>query len=758
MQAAQVVDRMEAAVGGSAGHLTPAEAAAAFATLRDRILTLDEPATLDFVDRAPEMVRLHADARARIADIEPLIRFAGEPEMVSALTDRLHQLEATLLELAAVAEEAGRAATAADFRQLGLLYWLFSALLTVLIACSGVLILLLIWHNRLLGRAHREVHDLVVDLTRTSAELQEANRRAHLAMEEVQLQNQILQARDSELHTQNTRFDAALNNMSQALCMVNAEQRLIVCNVRFLELFGLSAGVVQPGNHVADVFRAMARIGRYPPALIEELRVAQHALITSHDAGRFLREVPGQAAIAVSHQPLAGGGWVVTYEDVTEQRHAEAHIRFITHHDALTSLPNRLQFLKHVATLLTEEHEAEEHLAVLCLDLDFFKHVNDKLGYPAGDMLLEALANRLRRCTKPGDVVARLGGDEFAILQISRDQPQQAELLAQRVLDCLRQPYDLDGHQAVISVSIGIAIAEERGAGPDVLLRNADMALCRAKADGRDTYRFFSTEMDAQMQARRSMEFDLREAMARQEFEVHYQPIFDLHTNRIAGFEALLRWRHGRVGMIPPTQFIPLAEELGQIEAIGGWVLEQACRDAAHWPEHIKVAVNLSPVQFRNENLPALISQVLTNSGLAAERLELEITESALLQDNASVLDIVCRLRELGLKTVLDDFGTGYSSLSYLRSFPFDKLKIDQSFVREMATRPDCVVIVTSIAELASKLGITTTAEGVETAEQLALVRTAGCGEAQGYYFDSPQPVGAIKRWFEQSPEAIFAA
>ena len=540
--------------------------------------------------------------------------------------------------------------------------------------------------------------------------------------------------------------------------MVDANQRLIVCNVRFLELFGLSAGVVQPGTQMTDVFRAMAAIGRYPGPLIEAIRAAQQSLVFAHDPGRFLQEIPGEAAVAVSHQPMLGGGWVATYEDVTERRHAEARIQFMAHHDALTCLPNRVLFHERMAGLLADPRRRDERLAVLCLDLDYFKNINDTLGHPVGDALLEAVAERLRHCVRAGDIVARLGGDEFAILQTAADQPLQAELLAQRVVEALRQPYDLDGQRAIVSVSIGIAVAADRSISADLLLRNADMALYRAKADGRSTYRFFATEMDAQMQARRAMELELREALARQELEVHYQPIFDLEANKVSGFEALLRWHHSIMGMIPPAQFIPLAEELGLIEAIGGWVLQQACRDAAAWPAAVKIAVNLSPVQFRSSMLGQTVRQALQTSGLAANRLELEITESALLQDNDAVLATLHQLRDLGLRTALDDFGTGYSSLSYLRSFPFDKLKIDQSFVREMATRPDCLVIVNSVADLARQLGIVTTAEGVETAEQLAQVRAAGCVEAQGYYFDGPQPVAAIQRWFVQRPDAIFAA
>ena len=492
--------------------------------------------------------------------------------------------------------------------------------------------------------------------------------------------------------------------------------------------------------------------------LIEAIQVEQQSLISAHKPGSFMREIQDGPALAVSHQPMTGGGWVATYEDVTERHHAEARIRFMAHHDALTNLPNRVLFRIRMEELLRAPDRQDARLAILCLDLDYFKNVNDTLGHPVGDALLEAVADRLHNCMREGDIVARIGGDEFAILVPLSDHGDRAERLAQRIVQTLSEPFDLDGQRAVIGVSIGIALATERDISADVLLKNADMALYRAKGDGRGGYRFFEAEMDAQMQARRAIELDLREAMSRQELEVWYQPIFDLAANRVSGFEALLRWHHPEHGMIPPIQFIPLAEELGLIVPIGEWVLRQACQDAVTWPDELKVAVNLSPVQFRNNQLVETVQQALAQTGLAPSRLELEITETALLQDNETVLTTLHRLRNLGLRIVLDDFGTGYSSLSYLRSFPFDKLKIDQSFVRDMATRPDCVAIVNSVASLALQLGITTTAEGVETPEQLDQVRRAGCTEAQGYYFDYPRPAAVLKYWYEIGTDELLTA
>ena len=387
--------------------------------------------------------------------------------------------------------------------------------------------------------------------------------------------------------------------------------------------------------------------------------------------------------------------------------------------------------------------------AILYLDLDNFKDVNDTLGHSAGDLLLERVAGRLRECVRDTDVVARLGGDEFAILYVA-DQPGGPEALAQRLLETLSYPYELDGQVVVISVSIGIAFAPSDGRDADELLKNADLALYGAKEDGRATYRSFEVEMDSALKSRRLLELDLREALRGDQFEVFYQPLYDLSHNSISGFEALLRWRHPDRGMVLPMHFIPLLERTGLITSVGEWVLRQACSDAMQWPDGIKVAVNLSPVQFR-ANLVDLVADALAQSGLCPNRLEVEITETALLQDNEMVLAALHRLREMGLKVALDDFGTGYASLSYLRQFPFDKIKIDRSFVAEMAYRPDCLAIVNSVAALAASLDMTTAAEGVETARQLDLVRLAGCTEAQGYYFDPAKPAADVLTSFARS-------
>lgn len=441
-----------------------------------------------------------------------------------------------------------------------------------------------------------------------------------------------------------------------------------------------------------------------------------------------------------------------------ELRSQNAHMSYMAHHDALTGLPNRLLFHERLAEALERRQRRSDGVALLCLDLDHFKQVNDTLGHPTGDMLLKDVAERLRKCVRDGDLVARLGGDEFAVLQCGATHPEHASELARRIIEELSAPYDLAGDRVIVGASVGIVVAAADLSSADVLIRSADIALYRAKGNGRGTFCFFETAMNEQIQARRAIEVDLREALGRGEFEVFYQPLFNLHAQHVSGFEALLRWRHPDRGLIAPSEFIPLAEELGLIIPIGEWVMAQACAEAVTWPEHITVAVNLSPVQFHSSGLVGVVRRALESSGLAAHRLELEITESALLQDSEAVLAVLHELRAFGLRTALDDFGTGYSSLSYLRSFPFDKLKIDQSFVREMAHRPDCLAIVKAVLALARELGMATTAEGVETEEQLQHLRHIGCLEVQGFLFDRPRPAAHIRRWFMVGADWMSAA
>ena len=435
---------------------------------------------------------------------------------------------------------------------------------------------------------------------------------------------------------------------------------------------------------------------------------------------------------------------LVAVVDVTERKQAEARIAYMAHHDALTDLPNRVLFHEQLNELLARVRRHSESLAVYCLDLDHFKGVNDTLGHPMGDALLQAVAQRLRKCLRDSDLVARLGGDEFAVVQYPLGSPNEASTLAGLLIETVSKPYQVHGHEFVIGASIGIALAPGDGHEADGLLRNADIALYRARAEGRGTAHFFEPEMDRRIQARRMLELDLRKAFANGEFELFYQPLISLSTNAINGFEALLRWRHPERGLVAPGEFIPLAEEIGLIAPLGEWVLRTACTEAMRWPGELKVAVNLSPAQFRSRGVVNAVLTALAYSRLPADRLELEITESVLLGETDANLATLHQLREIGVRISMDDFGTGYSSLSYLRCFPFDKIKIDRSFVRELSERPDCVAIIRAVAGLGSSLGIATTAEGIETVEQLECVRAEGCTEVQGFLFSPPRPASEL--------------
>jgi len=437
-------------------------------------------------------------------------------------------------------------------------------------------------------------------------------------------------------------------------------------------------------------------------------------------------------------------GFLVAIVDITERRQAEARIAHMALHDGLTNLPNREFYQERLRQALEQSQPGNKPVAVLCVDLDLFKNVNDSFGHPMGDRLLTAVAERLRSEVRGSNLVARLGGDEFAIVLAADVSANEASDFAARLIEILSECYDVDGVEVTVGASIGIALSPGDGETSEELMRNADMALYRAKSDGGGVHRFFEREMDRQAQKRRDMELDLRRAFANGEFELHYQPLVDIAADRISGFESLLRWRHPEKGMISPAEFVPVAEDIGLIVALGEWVLREACSAAVKWPADVKVAVNLSPVQFRSRNLVQVVISALAHSGLSPRRLELEITESLFLAETEANLAILHQLRELGVSISMDDFGTGYSSLSYLRSFPFDKIKIDRSFVKDLAERSDCVAIVRAISGLGRSLNITTTAEGVETVDQLDWLRAEGCNEVQGFLFSAARPASEI--------------
>ncbi|MGO4571009.1 putative bifunctional diguanylate cyclase/phosphodiesterase [Microvirga sp. 2TAF3] len=710
-----------------------------FDILLSRVKLLNDGEFQDFVRRDPERQNTVRLLTGVLAAAGPLVQQLDQPGNAERTLALLKPLETKITGLASAANHYGAERVTQDQHELIRLHWLFSSVAAGLVICGFILLGLLGWHNRLLTRAHHELRFLAENLQRTSDELKHANKALNNAYVELQHQNEVLQIQELELRTQNERFDTALNNMSHGLCMVDSAGRIIVFNARFAQLFELER-TVQPGATLGELISHADARGREGAAALRQICAEQQELIHNRRSATFIQGQPGGRTIAVSHQPMSSGGWVATYEDITERRQAESQIAYMAHHDALTDLANRVLFREQMERALAHAQRSDASLAVLCLDLDRFKDVNDTLGHETGDSLLKVVAQRLRACVREGDVVARLGGDEFAVLQVAVSEPHDCAVLAMRIVESLGAPYEIDGQEIVIGTSVGIALAPEGSMTPDQLLKHADLALYRAKAVGRGTFRFFEPEMDAELQARRVLEVDLRKALVNREFELFYQPQVDIRKEQISGYEALLRWRHPERGIVSPGEFIPVAEDIGLISPLGEWVIEEACREAAKWPASVKVAVNLSPVQFRNKGLVQCVRQALARSGLSPIRLELEITESVLLQDNDTTLATLHQLRHLGVRIAMDDFGTGYSSLSYLRSFPFDKIKIDQSFVQGLSSRADCLAIVQSITSLGASLGMITVAEGVETEDQFQQLRAAGCNEVQGYYFGRPKP------------------
>jgi len=540
------------------------------------------------------------------------------------------------------------------------------------------------------------------------------------------------------LHDRNELLDATLEHMAHGLCAFDANLRLIVVNRRYLEIYGLTEADTRPGTSLFDLMKQSVAHGVHRPGITaEQMYEDFKARLIDNREPVLHRILADGRIIAVRHQPMANGGWVGTYEDITERHQAEEHIAHMARHDALTELPNRLLFHEKMADGLVRVESSGESMAVMCLDLDNFKGINDSLGHPIGDKLLQKIAQRL--CGKLGivDTIARLGGDEFAILHPMKSL-QDTEDLARSLIGAAAEPIVIDGQEITTGISIGIAVAPANGKTSEHLMKCADLALYQAKYQGRNTHRFFEPAMDARLQVRRALETDLRRSLAAGEFQLAYQPQINLATNELIGFEALLRWHHPERGPVSPAEFIPIAEEIGLIIPIGQWVLRQACAEAAKWPRGMKVAVNLSPVQFRGRGLLSTVTQTLAAAGLSADRLELEITEAVLLEQNEANIGTLHQLRALGARIAMDDFGTGYSSLSYLRSFPFDKIKIDRSFVFDSIAGQQGEAIIRTIAELGSTLGIVTTAEGIETADQLQLVRRAGCTEGQGYLIGRP--------------------
>jgi len=561
-------------------------------------------------------------------------------------------------------------------------------------------------------------------------------------------QVRLLSNSEASLAQKSRQLDAALNNMSQGVAMFDGRQRLIISNTQLAKIYRLTPEQTNPGTPFRAILEARAAVGSVPGD-VRNFITDSLDQVSGVGLSHSYYELRDGRTVSVSLQAMDGGGWVSIHQDITAQKRIEAELERLACHDALTGLANRSLFAEKASAALARMRRHGEAFSVLMLDLDRFKTVNDSFGHPVGDALLREIARRLLNTAREVDCVARFGGDEFAVLQAPcKDQKAGVIALADRILAAVTEPYDLNGRKLILETSIGIALAPQDGEDVDALIKHADLALYRAKTEGRNRYSFFTAAMEAEARNRRELEDDMRKALSRNEFELHYQTIVNLESRQCCGAEALVRWRHPERGVVLPDQFIPIAEDSGQIVPLGEWILRQACADAGKWPSHFKVAVNLSPAQFKHGDLLSVLKSALNDTGLPPERLELEITETVLLQNNAENLAILREIKNLGVAIVLDDFGTGYSSMTYLQIFPFDRIKIDQTFVQNIMHHAAAAAIVCAIAGLGRNLGIATVAEGVETEEQLIAVRAAGCQLAQGYLFS--RPVAASELAFDR--------
>ena len=559
----------------------------------------------------------------------------------------------------------------------------------------------------------------------------------HTDVTDQERSQRLLAEKAAELEATNVRFDAALNNMSQGLCMFDAEQRVVVSNARYGEIYHLSHDQIKPGTSLAQILEYRRQRGTEFSGIAPEIYLTEHVR-----EAKEVRELSDGRVVAITRQMMPAGGWLTAHEDITERARNEQRIAYLAQHDLLTGLANRAMFSERLDEAAKRLVRHGTTYTVLMLDLDKFKNVNDTLGHPAGDQLLVEVAQRLKSSLRDTDVVARLGGDEFAIIQENeKNQSEGATLLAQRIIRLIAQPFQIDGHRVGVGTSIGIAFAPEHGADAAVLLQKADLALYAAKSAGRNDFRVFKAELTEAADLQKSMESDLREGILRNEFELHYQPVLDARTRVVVGAEAFVRWHHPSKGLLAPDQFLPLADSVGLMPSLGEWILRQACLDAAAWPTDVRVAVNMSGTQLGAANLSEIALSALVESGLSPDRLELEIADTALMHGSqAAYLLKLRQLKNLGISIVLDNCGTGYSSASYLTSFPFDKIKIDRPITQGAATRRDCSAVVASVLALARGLDIATAAKGVERSEQFDALAAAGVDFVQGYLFGRPVP------------------
>jgi len=572
----------------------------------------------------------------------------------------------------------------------------------------------------------------------------------------------ILLKQKKKLERLNTWFETALNNMVRGLSMFDADQRLIVCNESYREMYALPEELTRPGTPLADILRY--HIKKETGRDGEEERIRQGQWLKKHaeklaSGNSFTRtqNLSGGRTLLVTYQPLAGGGWVDVQEDITEKRRAEEKVEWLARHDPLTGIANRFYFRESFEDALKIIDQGPA-VVLHWIDLDRFKDVNDTLGHPVGDALLKAVAERLRSSVRKTDFLARLGGDEFAIIQMGAGRREQCEQLARRVVHVLSKPFHILGHSVSLSASIGIVRAPEHGTTADELMKRADIALYDVKSSGRNGFNLFQSGTKREPDLKHQLDRDLRSAVRSGQLKLHYQPIINLKTRHVSSCEALVRWEHPQHGTIMPDNFLPLAEQSGQMLEIGSWVLNEACRDAARWPDDLKVTVNVSSLQFQNGDLLNVVDKALAEANIKPSRLELEIAEAALLSDGECMREVLPKLRERGIGTSLDDFGRASGSLSYLRNFPFDKIKIDRSYIRDQLNRKDCAAIVNAVTALARALGIGTVAEGVETLGELKCVAIAGCDEVQGYYFSGAVPKGELMAVLSECEQKLWAA
>jgi len=542
-----------------------------------------------------------------------------------------------------------------------------------------------------------------------------------------------------KLETQKLQLDAALTNMSQGLLMFDSSERIVVCNSRYIEMYRLSSQVVKPGCSLRELLNHRVATGSFlsedPDRYLSELR----AMLAQGKTVSRTTELTDGRVIAVSNRPMEDGGWVATHEDVTEAKQTEQRILHMAHHDTLTGLPNRTAFNEYFAATLERSATSGEQFAILSVDLDRFKEANDAYGHSVGDALLRQVARRLQEAAR-GTFLARVGGDEFAVVVSAGPQPAAAATLAERLLAAFADEFEIEDQRIQISLTIGGAVYPTDGVDAKTLMVNVDAALYRAKSEMRGVVVFFEPEMSARLRERHALQQDLRSAIARGELLLHYQPQVRM-TGEMIGFEVLARWQCPKRGMVSPSTFIPIAEENGLIIPLGEWVLRAACCEAASWPQPLTIAVNISPIQFHHGDLPRLVHSILLETGLAPSRLELEITEGVFINDFSHAVSILRRLKSLGVQIALDDFGTGYSSLSYVHSFPFDKIKIDQTFIGDLRHNRHSMAIVRAVIGLGHSLNMPVLAEGVETQAQRGVLIKEGCDEAQGYFFGRPLPI-----------------